>query len=810
MRQLCRLTLLLTLLLVSCESEGQPADFDGDGVRDIDDCAPADADIYPGAAEDCFDELDNDCDTWADCADADCNSEDGCDNGDDDSAGDDDSSGDDDTGDDDSGDDDTAGDDDSTAGDDDSAAGDDDSAVGDDDTAGDDDAGDDDTTGDDDSAAGDDDTTGDDDTSVGDDDAGDDDTAAAIPPILDTLDFETNDGGLIASGNAANLLWEWGAPFGVFSGAYSGSNVWATGLGDNYFNDAVEYLQLPTLDLSAATDPTLSFRFWIHSASGADGLSLEIDPGSGWQALVPATPPYQNIATGGVYTWTTIHYRDDYSLVAVSLEPWAGGSVDLRWVFLSDWISGGPGAYIDDVGVHEEASDPDADGIAGVLDEYLVYGSDPFVADSDFDGSLDGDEIADGSDVLDPADYPGGPQLVAPTSLSLSSFDDGGLATTGTLWEHGYVTGGPASGHTGVAAWATVLDGNYFSDAVESLYLPPLDLSNASNPTLSFRFWLHSAGPGDGLSLEINSGAGWQPLSPDTPGYQALAAVGVDSWTTIHYQNEYSFAAVSLQPWAGAVVRVRLLFVSDWIGGERGAYIDDIELHEEGSDPDGDGVQGVLGEYLAPGPGTDPFVADTDGDGTDDGPEGAAGTDPLNPADVPGATAITVGTLRDFEFGNTGGLATDGGLWEWGLPSAGPSAAHSGNSVWATSLAGRYFPDAVEYLYLPIVDLSGLTNPSLHFRLWMDSNATSDGVSLEVDLGAAGWYPFPSVSPAYTGVDLAGAPAWTTLGGGQTYDAVEVDLSNWADPTVKLRFVFRSDWINQGYGAYIDDIELFD
>ena len=129
-------------------------DGDGDGVTVCaGDCDGGNSSVFPGAIEDCFDGLDDDCDTFVDGLDPDCLT------GDDDSA---------------------SGDDDSAAGDDDSASGDDDSAAGDDDS----------TSGDDDSAAGDDDSTsGDDDSTPGDDDSAvtgdDDDTSLIVDPPTD-------------------------------------------------------------------------------------------------------------------------------------------------------------------------------------------------------------------------------------------------------------------------------------------------------------------------------------------------------------------------------------------------------------------------------------------------------------------------------------------------------------------------------------------------------------------------------------------------------------------------------------------------
>ena len=58
--------LLLTLALlatVGCISPGAALqDFDGDGSLDADDCGPAEATIYPGAADSFGDGIDQDCD----------------------------------------------------------------------------------------------------------------------------------------------------------------------------------------------------------------------------------------------------------------------------------------------------------------------------------------------------------------------------------------------------------------------------------------------------------------------------------------------------------------------------------------------------------------------------------------------------------------------------------------------------------------------------------------------------------------------------------------------------------------------------
>ena len=67
-----RLTTLLTIstsLLIGCPDEAvNEFDFDGDGVYDAEDCAPEDADIYPGADDVFGDGIDQDCDECDDSA----------------------------------------------------------------------------------------------------------------------------------------------------------------------------------------------------------------------------------------------------------------------------------------------------------------------------------------------------------------------------------------------------------------------------------------------------------------------------------------------------------------------------------------------------------------------------------------------------------------------------------------------------------------------------------------------------------------------------------------------------------------------
>ena len=310
--------------------------------------------------------------------------------------------------------------------------------------------------------------------------------------------------------------------------------------------------------------------------------------------------------------------------------------------------------------MHEETDDPDGDGLIGIFNEWSVYGTDPFLADTDSDGERDTTDVAPANPAVHDA-----AEVWTVGSSTDFEVSAGGFATDRTLWERGAPSTGPGYAASGSTVWATSTDGNYFAEAEEALYFPAMDLAGSTSPMLGFRLWHRVWGTGDGTTLQIYDRGRWVPLPVTQPLQTGTLASGETAWTDAGDDVRYDLVLASLAPWSGQTVWVRLWFESNGNNQDAaGAFIDDAVLSDETLDADGDGLVGVLDELLTYG--TDPFLFDTDGDGVDDGEELAQGTDPLNPAVFPGSTPISVGDVLDFEA-NDGGARTRGSLWGWAI-----------------------------------------------------------------------------------------------------------------------------------------------
>jgi hypothetical protein len=179
-------------------------------------------------------------------------------------------------------------------------------------------------------------------------------------------DFENGDGGWSASGT--NSSWELGEPSGwELSGAYSGSNAWATGLYSSYNTNELSYLTSPQFDFSCLTDdPTLRFAqaYWLEGNWDFYWIEISVNGGA-WTKLGSA-------GSGDNWYNTWYDYNTDsdidvfcgyydysygWDISGHTLTGTAGSSnVRIRFVLDSDTSYEEDGVYIDDISIEASST----------------------------------------------------------------------------------------------------------------------------------------------------------------------------------------------------------------------------------------------------------------------------------------------------------------------------------------------------------------------------------------------------------------------------------------------------------------------
>jgi len=154
---------------------------------------------------------------------------------------------------------------------------------------------------------------------------------------------------------------------------------------------------------------------------------------------------------------------------------------------------------------------------------------------------------------------------------------------------------------------------------------------------------------------------------------------------------------------------------------------------------------------------------------------------------------------EDFESGwNNWGA--DNGVWEVGVPTAGPDSAHGGTQCAATNLDGNYDPGTDSQLISPSILLSPVAeNEEVHLRFWqwfsfypnwdyglVRVSAYNDGERI--------WSDWTDVSSGIEGT----SKKWSMM---------DVDLTSYAGKKIRVAF-FLSSWHDEDLGWYIDDVEV--
>ena len=134
-------------------------------------------------------------------------------------------------------------------------------------------------------------------------------------------------------------------------------------------------------------------------------------------------------------------------------------------------------------------------------------------------------------------------------------------------------------------------------------------------------------------------------------------------------------------------------------------------------------------------------------------------------------------------------------VWEVGVPTSGPSAAHTGTQVYGTNLDGNYSLLDEAGLRSPVIDLTGVSQASLTFYHWYSLEEIFDYGYIYV-LDEAGNRLIPDPIASFTGTS-------------NDWELGLVPLPAAAiGQRIRLEFYLYSDIQITDIGWYIDDVEV--
>ena len=169
-----------------------------------------------------------------------------------------------------------------------------------------------------------------------------------------------------------------------------------------------------------------------------------------------------------------------------------------------------------------------------------------------------------------------------------------------------------------------------------------------------------------------------------------------------------------------------------------------------------------------------------------------------------------LGSIEDFEENNASYIhfATLTDNWQYGIPTSGPGAAHSGLNLWATILGGNYPNNMWTGLKTPpFVVPAGMMFTFWHWYQfetgWDGGNVkiSTDGGSTYSLITPIGGYPGTLSSNPY----MTGQPGYTGPGGNSWHEET-FNLSLYESMEVIILWEAASDVSNTYAGWYIDDV----
>ncbi|HEY3498022.1 MAG TPA: hypothetical protein VGK73_25160 [Polyangiaceae bacterium] len=439
------------------------------------------------------------------------------------------------------------------------------------------------------------------------------------------------------AGWALALDWQCGVPEVVGPpAARTGRHVIATQIAGLYHDNLkfeLAHAQMPPLDLGGMSDPRLEFWAYVDTEVGRDGFNVWISTESEpeFRLLTQVSPAYDGIVPSATYSaaWSGDHASEGYRRFVADLSAFTGQTVTVRFGFSSDFNVPRPGVYIDDVKLREAAYYPlsipavpallagtgapfnlelEREGGSHFARWSIVSGTNAdWLSIDPSTGRLSGtagpDNVGDVRVKVEVTE----PSLPAnraereivfrvrpsiPMSEFAIDFEDSCAEDweLGGNWECGVPAPlaaallGPDAAYSGTRCLATRIDAPYDNNQtweVARALLPPIDLSGATQPKLSFRMWLATESYWDGVRLEVSGNGGdFVPLATVTPAYDVAISGIWPAWSGRKSANGWAPYTADLSAYAGQVVFLRFTFQSDVAVVYAGAYIDALTISE--------------------------------------------------------------------------------------------------------------------------------------------------------------------------------------------------------------------------------------
>ncbi|MCM1990482.1 S8 family serine peptidase [Oceanirhabdus seepicola] len=384
-------------------------------------------------------------------------------------------------------------------------------------------------------------------------------------------------------------------------------------------------------------------------------------------------------------------------------------------------------------------------------------------------------------------------------------------------WQWGEPTTGPEI-EDGNKLVATNLHADYSNNKDSMFVTPPLDLRDKEYAALTLKHWFKIADTYDKARVAITNdlGENWETVYEFTEG--------ATEWKDL-YVNLADYAK-SPEP-----VFVAFVFQSSLYGAAEGWYLDDVNLlgedniapqtptnlqaeattvginlsWDKSDDVDIEKYEiyrsttasGMSLELMGESQ-TTSYVDSTIEDGeaykySVKAFDYAGNVSEASDEVIIAAPSIVILYSYDFEE-NTEGWTSGGeeNSWEWGVPTAGPESAFSGEKVWATNLSGDYENFSECWLESPEIDLTEVESADLAFKQWMITEAGYD--------------------TAYVEISTDNGQTWEKVleqdGIKDSWDTVAIPLSKYTGNTVNIRFLLESDSLYTKKGWYVDDVTI--